>query len=328
MNHLPKISIITPCFNAAKYLEQMIQSIVEQAYENLEFIIIDAGSSDGTVDIIKKYEKHLAYWVSEPDKGQSDAINKGIQVATGDIFNWINADDYLLPGALHLVGEHFKSHPDCEVFCTATTFLKPDGSSYTNRATPFDLPLEKVLNTRGLNQMGMYWKFSRVKDLMGINTKFHFAMDLDLWKRYLLTFGKNAVQSNPVITAVFRLHNESKTGEFVGVNATIFDKENNAALLQYAGLVGENYQKGIRALYHDFDETLAASPPIGNLPVETIKIWLNDLFFSKATRYFYANEFRNAYQLLKIIDVNYLKELERKNFYSFKRWSFLKQWLS
>ena len=96
----PKISIITPCFNAALYIEQTILSIINQDYDNLEYIIIDGGSTDGTIDIIKKYENKIAYWISEPDNGQSEAINKGIAVSTGDVFNWVNGDDYLEVGVL------------------------------------------------------------------------------------------------------------------------------------------------------------------------------------------------------------------------------------
>ena len=90
MTTLPKISIVTPSFNQGKYLEKTILSVIEQGYPNLEQIIIDGGSTDESVEIIKKYEKHLAYWVSEPDRGQSHAINKGFERATGEIFGWLN----------------------------------------------------------------------------------------------------------------------------------------------------------------------------------------------------------------------------------------------
>lgn len=93
----PKISIVTPSFNQGQYIEETIRSILLQGYPNLEYIVIDGGSTDGAVDVIRKYEKWLTYWVSEPDKGQADAINKGLERCTGEIFNWINSDDILLP---------------------------------------------------------------------------------------------------------------------------------------------------------------------------------------------------------------------------------------
>ena len=114
MARYPKISIITPSYNQGQFLEQTILSILSQDYPNLEYIIMDGGSSDNSVEIIRKHEDNLTYWVSEPDKGQSDAINKGFQRATGDILTWLNSDDYYLPGTLHTVAEYFTQHPDVE----------------------------------------------------------------------------------------------------------------------------------------------------------------------------------------------------------------------
>ncbi len=108
----PKISIITSCYNSEKYLEQCIQSVISQNYNNLEYIIIDGGSTDGTINIVNKYKKHISYFISEPDKGISDAFNKGIKVATGDIIGIINSDDYLMPEALHKVAAEYEPTVD------------------------------------------------------------------------------------------------------------------------------------------------------------------------------------------------------------------------
>lgn len=107
----PKISIITPVFNQVNFLEETILSVLNQSYPNLEYIIIDGGSTDGTIDIIKKYESQIAYWVSEPDKGMYDALQKGFDHSTGDIMGWINADDFFLKGAFFLVANAFTKFP-------------------------------------------------------------------------------------------------------------------------------------------------------------------------------------------------------------------------
>ena len=320
----PKISIITPCFNAVKYIEQTILSIINQGYENLEYIIIDGGSSDGTVDIIKKYENKITYWVSEPDNGQSDAINKGIKISTGEIFNWINADDWLADNVLNSVGDYFQNN-DLNILCGRTFFVNPDNSMYINVSTDCKGDPKKLLNTRGLNQMGMFWRMNVIKSLNGVNTAFKYAMDLDLWKRYLLTYGIHNTISVDLIIGYFRLHMDSKTGIDMNVNSSFFDFENNAALRQYALLAGSNYYKGIQILYPYSDDDLSLVKPISNLPVENIKDWMNHLFYERAKSLFYANQFKNAYKLLKNIDVHYLNEVDRKNSRSFLRWSTIKR---
>jgi len=113
---LPKISIVTPVYNNAPYIENCIKSVLNQDYAHLEYIIIDGGSTDGTVEIIEKYTNQLAYFVSEKDRGQSHALNKGFARATGDIFAWLNADEQYLPGTLHDVGRAFTSHLGLDFF--------------------------------------------------------------------------------------------------------------------------------------------------------------------------------------------------------------------
>lgn len=111
---LPKISVVTLSYNQGKFLEETIKSVLDQQYPNLEYIIMDGGSTDNSVDIIKKYEKHLTYWQSQPDDGQSAAINAGFAIATGDIFCWLNSDDQFTPGSLIKVGNYFSQNPKCK----------------------------------------------------------------------------------------------------------------------------------------------------------------------------------------------------------------------
>jgi glycosyltransferase involved in cell wall biosynthesis len=109
---LPRVSIITPSYNQASFLEETICSVLEQDYANLEYIIVDGGSKDGSVEIIRRYESQLAWWVSEPDQGQTDALNKGFGMASGDILAWLNSDDTYLPGAISGAVEYLMSHPE------------------------------------------------------------------------------------------------------------------------------------------------------------------------------------------------------------------------
>ena len=113
----PKISIVTPSFNQGQFIEETIRSVLDQDYPNLEYLVIDGGSTDQTIDIIRKYETQLSYWESEKDRGQVHAINKGLARATGDIFAYINSDDIYLPGTFATVAKYFDehAHPQCSV---------------------------------------------------------------------------------------------------------------------------------------------------------------------------------------------------------------------
>ncbi len=110
----PKLSVITPSFNQGEYLERTITSVLDQGYPNLEYVIVDGGSDDGSVEIIRRYEDRIDWWVSEPDEGQTDAINKGIRGTSGEIVAYINSDDYFLPGAFDRALEVFEEQPDAK----------------------------------------------------------------------------------------------------------------------------------------------------------------------------------------------------------------------
>jgi glycosyltransferase involved in cell wall biosynthesis len=123
----PKITLVTPVFNSARYLEATIRSVLSQDYPNLEYVIIDGGSTDGTVEIIRKYEAHLSAWVSEPDRGMYDALNKGFARTTGEVMGWLNASDALHVGGLRLVGSVFATFPEVEWITGRPTILNADG---------------------------------------------------------------------------------------------------------------------------------------------------------------------------------------------------------
>jgi glycosyltransferase involved in cell wall biosynthesis len=323
----PKISIITPCYNAAQYIEQTILSIINQDYDNIEYIIIDGGSTDGTVDIIKKYEDKVTYWISEPDNGQSDAINKGIAIATGDVFNWVNGDDYLEDGALKLVGDSFHDL-NLDVLCTSTMLFNESGNIRINNPTEYKEGLISTLNSQGLNQQGMFWRMDRIKELNGVNSKFNYSMDLDLWKRYIINYGFTKLSSLDVVTGFFRLSNDSKTGADFDANFHLFENENNAALIQYARCLGEKAEKGMQFLYPIFDLELSKVNPVSILSEQTLNEWVNELFYLKAKRFFYAEDFKSADLLLRCINSKYIKTEEKRNFHSYKRWSFIKKFIT
>ena len=210
--NLPKISIVTPSFNQGQYIEQTIRSVLDQGYPNLEYIIIDGGSTDNTVEIIKKYADRISYWVSEPDKGQSDALNKGLAKCTGDIFNWINSDDWLEPGALEKVAEAFSVN-DADIICGYSRIFKDtNGEEMMKHRSELFNDTEATLVRQRINQPGMFYKFPVIRDLGGINSNLHYSMDLELWFKYLCSKGQSKIKLTDHLLAHFRIHDQSKTG--------------------------------------------------------------------------------------------------------------------
>ena len=212
MEAFPKISIVTPSFNQGIYIEQTILSIINQGYPNLEYIIIDGGSTDNTIEVIRKYERHISYWVSEPDSGQSDALNKGLSKCTGDIFNWINSDDYLEENALFKVAAHFKNNPSVDIICGWCSLFDEETlkEAFRHRTEIFE-SLEETLVEQRVNQPASFYRLSVLRDLGAINSDLNYVMDLDLWFRYLASWGQHNILLSEDLLAHFRLHNQSKT---------------------------------------------------------------------------------------------------------------------
>lgn len=193
---LPKITIITPSYNQGQYIEQTIQSVIAQNYPNLEYIIIDGGSTDNTVEIIKKYEQHLAYWVSEPDRGQTHAINKGLVKATGDIIAYLNSDDYYLPHTFFEVAEHYNRFPDVDLFHGGCRYVNERGDKIGEQWANIS-KFEEIIDLWGVwwqkrqfVQPEVFWT-KRITEKVGLfNEDLYFVMDYEYWCRILQNNGK------------------------------------------------------------------------------------------------------------------------------------------
>ena len=205
---LPRITIITPSFNQGAYIEETIRSVLLQGYPNLEYLIIDGGSTDQTVDIIKKYAAWITYWVSEPDRGQSDAINKGLARATGEWVNWLNSDDFLLPGALFALVAAARS--DTRHILAGTTLNIRDGATFGRYATRLETG-PRAPFFLGVNQPGSLLRLADMRAAGGVRTDLSLCMDLDLWQRIIGVHGPDCVHRIPDEVAVYRYHAESKT---------------------------------------------------------------------------------------------------------------------
>ena len=216
---LPKISIITPSFNQGKFIEETIRSVLLQGYPNLEYIIIDGGSSDETLKILKKYSDFINYWVSEPDEGQSHAINKGLVKATGDVFNWINSDDLLAPNALWEIASYFLGSKNIDVLIGKLKVIKHDILLFDSYRMQYFEDVESTMNFGGMSQPSLFFRLEKIKSLMGVDNQFHYCMDLDLWYRYLLTFGLKHIASTEKTLAYYRIHNATKSSNEKEANA-------------------------------------------------------------------------------------------------------------
>jgi glycosyltransferase involved in cell wall biosynthesis len=211
MTSYSKISIITPSFNQAQYLEQTIDSVLSQNYPNLEYIIIDGGSTDGSVDIIKRHEKHLAYWVSETDNGQSHAINKGVKGATGEVINWLNSDDYFEPHALKTVAEIFDD-PTVNCFCARSRLFDENGPvKFSNGTDIYPDNLAKTIGWARIDQPETFYGKSAWEKVGMLNEQLHYTMDREWWMRYLFSFGLDGIKKTDDVLVNFRLHNHSKS---------------------------------------------------------------------------------------------------------------------
>jgi glycosyltransferase involved in cell wall biosynthesis len=208
MTDLPLVSIVTPSFNQARFLEATMQSVFSQDYPRIEYSVVDGGSTDGTVEIIKKYEGRLAWWVSEQDKGQTDAINKGFARANGEILAWLNSDDTYEPGAVSAAVDYLQEHPEVGMVYGDCNFINESGrviGKFNSAQTDYRLLRQGYVH---IPQQTMFFRADLWREVGPLDTSFYFAMDYDLWTRIA---AGSEVKYVPQTWANFRLHTTGKT---------------------------------------------------------------------------------------------------------------------
>jgi glycosyltransferase involved in cell wall biosynthesis len=181
---LPKISIVTPSFNQARFIEETIQSVLAQDYPDLEFIVMDGGSTDGSVEIIRRYEHKLAYWVSRPDGGQTKALIEGFERATGEILCWLCSDDLLVGTCLRDVAEYFSAHPSAGAVYGDSVWIDVDSAIIKWKKEHGFNRFIWLYNYNYIPQPSMFWRRSLYEQVGGLDPKFDLAMDADLWIRF------------------------------------------------------------------------------------------------------------------------------------------------
>lgn len=230
MKQLPKISIVTPSFNQGEFLEQTILSVLNQNYPNLEYIILDGGSTDNSVDIIRKYEDQITFWESKPDNGQADAIYRGFTRASGDIIAWINSDDYYLAGALIAVGNYFTKYPSIEWLAGNATIVDSQGHEllkcYTTNISFDHLYYCDVLFT----QPSIFISRKAFFECGGFDKTLAFCMDYDLFLNLSL---RSKPLQVPDFLSAFRYHTNAKTSTIFNVNIKELDFIRNVKHKQY-----------------------------------------------------------------------------------------------
>ncbi|MBC7876736.1 MAG: glycosyltransferase [Anaerolineales bacterium] len=299
------VSIITPSFNQALYLEQTITSVLNQDYPRIEYIVIDGGSTDNSVDIIKNYKNKLAYWVSEKDNGQADAINKGFAKATGEIIAWLNSDDYYLEGTISAAVKVFEENPDVVLIYGNMLAVDENGKTF-NALNYKQLTLEDLLCFQIIGQPAVFMRRSALQKTGGLDPSFHFLLDHHLWIR-LAQHGK--ILHVDQTWAAARYHDEAKNrakaAEFGREAFRILDyieqHENLASVLA-------KVNRRARASAHRVDARYLLD---GGQSAKSLSAWIKALFIHPPTALARMNIFVSS--ILNLLGLGKLREMILRN---------------
>ncbi len=202
----PLVSIVTPSYNQAVFLEAAIKSVFDQKYPNLEYLLVDGKSTDGSVEIIKKYADRIAWWISEADRGQADAINKGLQHAHGEIIAWLNSDDLYLPGAFSTVVEYFQDHPQVGLVFGDLLAMDEKGEQI-NTLRYGDYSAQDLMAFRIIGQPAVFFRKDVLEKAGYLDLSYQYLLDHQLWIRMA---GVTTIQHIPQLLAAARYHAGAK----------------------------------------------------------------------------------------------------------------------
>lgn len=295
------ISIVTPSYNQASFLEQTIQSVLEQDYARMEYIVVDGASTDNSFEIIKKYNDHLAYWISEKDSGQAEAINKGFARANGEILAWLNSDDYYFPHTLPAVVKCFEENP--EVVMVYGDMMAVDRDGQTLNVLKYrQLSLEDLLCFQIIGQPSVFFRRSALEKTGLLDTSFHFMLDHHLWIR-LAQQGR--ILHVPQVWSAARYHpqakNRAKAAEFGREAFRILDwAKTEPGLAEAVSGVG----KRALASANRYDARYLLD---GGQPVSALGAWFRALFIHPPTALARLNIFVSA--ILELMGLSKLRGL-------------------